>query len=179
MIPGIVLLAITVIAAYSGASITSVLGVQALALLIWTGALGMGIRRKWPSGAVFETVSSHKWCATAAVFLMTLHVMAAIVTDPIKYRYFIPFEAPPPGAAAVGALTMGLVAFSLGYWKRRVGMMPSYRWKTFHGLTAVTSALLGVAHVVWLGNLIYDPVWQLTFALLVTGSAALVALRLR
>jgi hypothetical protein len=62
---------------------------------------------------------------------------------------------------------------------RPVGMMPSYRWKTFHGLTAVISALLGVTHVVWLGNLIYDPVWQLTFALLVTGSAALVAMRLR
>jgi predicted ferric reductase len=179
VIPGIVLLVITVVAGYSGASITSVLGVEALALLIWTAALGTAIRRRWPSGAVFETVSSHKWCAAATVFLMTLHAIAAIVTDPIKYRYFIPFEAPPPGAAAVGALIMGLVAFALGYYKRHVGMMPSYRWKTFHGLTAVISALLGVTHVVWLGNLIYDPVWQVTFALLVLGSAALVTMRLR
>lgn len=179
MIPGIILLVITVVAVFAGASITSVLGVQALALLIWTGALGMAIRHKWPSGAVFETVTSHKWCAAASVFLMTAHVIAALVTDPAKYRYFIPFEAPPPGAAAVGALIMGLVAFGLGHYRKRVSMMPSYRWKTFHGLTAVISALLGLTHVVWLGNLVYDPLWQATFALLVLGSVVLVAVRLR
>lgn len=179
MIPGTILLVITVVAMFAGASITSVLGVQALALLIWTGALGMAIRRKWPSGAVFETVASHKWCAAASVFLMTAHVIAALVTDPMKYRYFIPLEAPPPGAAAVGALVMGLVAFGLGHYKRHVGMMPGYRWKTFHGLCAVTSALFGVTHVIWLGNLVYDPLWQVTFALLVLGSVVLVAVRLR
>jgi predicted ferric reductase len=179
VIPGIVLLAITVVAAFAGGSVTSVLGVQALALLIWTGALGIAIRRKWPTGAASETVNSHKWCAAAAVFLMTAHAIAAVVTDPMKYRYFIPFEAPPPGAAAVGALTMGVVTYSLGHFRKRVKMLPSARWKFFHGLCAVTAALLGMTHVVWLGNLIYSPLWQVAFILLFIGCAVLVTVRLR
>lgn len=179
MIPGLIVLVITAVAVFAGASLTSVLGIQALSLMIWTGALGLAIRRKWPSGAVYETVSSHKWCAAASIFLMVAHVIAAIVVDPQKHRYFLPLEAPPPGAAAVAALIMGLVAYGLGYYRKRVGMMPGYRWKTFHGLTASLSALFGITHVIWLGNLVYNPVWQVMFLLLLLGSVVLVAVRLR
>jgi predicted ferric reductase len=179
VVPGLIILVITVVAVFAGASVTSVLGIQALSLMIWTGALGLAIRRKWPSGAVFETVSSHKWCAAASVFLMVAHVIAAIVVDPQKHRYFIPFEAPPPGAAAVAALTMGLVAYGLGFYRKRVGMLPNYRWKTFHGLTAFLAAFFGITHVIWLGNLVYDPLWQVLFVLLFLGSVVLVAVRLR
>lgn len=179
MIPGLIILGITAVAVFSGASLTSVLGAQALALLIWTAALGIAIRKKWPSGAVFETVSSHKWCAAAASFLVVAHVIVAIVTDPQKHRYFLFLEAPPPGAAAVASFTMGLVAYGLGYHRKRVGMLPGYRWKTFHGLTACLSAFFAVVHVIWLGNLVYNPLWQATFLLLFFGSVVLVAVRLR
>lgn len=179
MIPGIILLVIAAVAVFAGASVTSVLGVQALSMVIYTGALGFAIRRKWPSGAVFETVASHKWCGNAAIFLMFIHVVAAIVTDPIKSRYFFTFEAPPPGAAGIASITMALITFGLGYYRKHVNMLPSYRWKTFHGLTALLSVLFAMAHLVWLNNLIYSPVWQLVFALLLIGSAAMVAVRLR
>lgn len=179
MIPGIILLGITAVAVIAGGSLTSVLGTQALAMLIWTGALGTAIRKKWPTGGVGETVTSHKWCGNATVFLMVLHIIAAIVSDPAKSRYFFPFDAPPPGAAGIGAALMGLTAFGLGYYRKHVKMLPGPRWKLFHGLTAVLAALLGITHVIWLNNLVYDPLWQSAFALLFVGSVILVAVRLR
>ena len=178
-IPGIILLGIAIVALVSGGSIISVLGAQALALLIWTGALGMAIRRKWPTKGVSETIQSHKWCGPAAVFLMLVHVLAAVVVDPTKSYYFIPFSAPPPGAAGSAGLIMGLTAFCLGYYKKHTGKMSSERWKLFHGMTAVFAVLFGLIHTMWLENLIYDLWWQLAFFGLFVGSSVLVTVRLR
>lgn len=138
----------------------SLTGTQACGLFAYTIALGTQFRRRGEFG-----VPLHKWVGGLLLFFLVIHIILALLVNLDNVWLLTIWYAPSRGAAATGALLCIVVVMSLGNFRQKFGLKPD-AWRFFHVVIAWMGALLAFCHVLWIDQLVNDPLWLVLFTCL-------------
>lgn len=140
----------------------SLTGVQMAGLLVYTAALATRFKSR---GSEFG-VPLHRWVGTGLALWMVCHVILALASNPDFANNFLIFDATPRAAAGIGAFVCIAFALVLGEFRARMSLSPN-QWKTLHVGLAWLSGLLAFSHIVWINQLVNEPIWVILFLSLV------------
>lgn len=149
------------------------LGVVGLiAMAVTTCALGR-VRSLTSAFGIDRLVGAHRWLGIAAIVAVLAHLVVAVVRSPSMINPFSVSLGIQWGyLSTVALIAVGLAAA----WGRRTGRQYEL-WARVHILMAGAALVLAALHVVWLGDMLEDPV--LRPMLTVLALALLAALLVR
>lgn len=147
-------------------------GMVAAGLLVFTLAVGTRLRHRGYG------VPVHRYAGESTAVAVAAHMLCVLAVNPDNAWLFVIPDAPPNGAAGTGAALCLMAVMGLGVWRKQSGMPPG-RWRAAHVTVAWLAGLLALAHVVWIGQLVYVPVWAGYLAALAVGAVVMVGTRPR
>lgn len=149
------------------------LGVLALVTMGVTTASFSRVRSLTSAFGIDRLVGAHRWLGVVALVAVAGHLAAAVVRKPSMINPFGVSLSIQWGYLSTAALvTVGLAAA----WGRRAGRRYEL-WARVHILMAAAALVLAALHVIWLGDLVEDPVLRPVLAVLTLGLIAALALR--
>ncbi|MEJ2860643.1 ferredoxin reductase family protein [Actinomycetospora flava] len=139
-----------------------VTGLVATVAMVLTTVGASRIKALTTAFGIDRVMGTHRWLGVAALVLVAAHTVLAVVRSP---KLIDPF------AASLGyqfgyASFAGMVLLSgAAAWGRRRGTRYEW-WARLHVAAAALALLLAGLHVVWMGDLIEDPVMRVVVAAL-------------
>lgn len=133
-------------------------GVQSAGLLVYTSVVGTRFRAKSSEFGV----PFHRWLGTSVLVVVLLHIILVIIADPNNVTIFTELGNTARGMAAVSALVCILLTLGLGVYRHKLKLNAS-RWRIAHVMLAWSSAIFALAHILWIDQLVNDPLWLVVF----------------
>lgn len=137
----------------------SITGAQSAGLLLYTVALATRFKSKTSEFGV----PLHRWVGLALLSFVLGHIVLAVLSNPENVRLLLFWDAPARGAAATGALICWVLVIMLGEFRKRIGIKPAL-WRPTHVILAWLGAILALAHILWIDQLVNSGLWLLLFA---------------
>jgi predicted outer membrane protein len=135
--------------------------------MVYTMAIGSRFKSKTSEFGV----PLHRWAGTGTVLLLLIHVLLAMMVSLDNLYILTIFNAPAKGAAGMSALVCIGLALCLGEFRTYLKFSPK-RWRFFHVLLSWSAGIFALAHILWIDQLVNDPLWLVLFMCI--GAAALI-----
>lgn len=150
-----------------------VVGLVALLAMALTIVAPARLRTLTRAFGIDRIIASHRWLGVVAIGAALTHLALAIVRSPKLLNPFAASLSIQWGYLATAAmLAVGLVAA----WGRRSGRRYEV-WARVHVLLAATAIVLAGLHVIWLGDVLSDPVLRVALSALTLAFLAVLFLR--
>ena len=120
-----------------------------------------------------RVMSAHRWLGVAALVLVAGHTVLAVVRSP---KLINPFAASPGYQLGYASFAGMILLSGAAAWGRRRGTRYEW-WARLHVAGAALALLLAGLHVVWMGDLVADPVMRVVVAALALLLLAVLARR--
>lgn len=148
-------------------------GLVAVVAMILTTVGASRLRALTTSLGIDRVMSVHRWLGVAALGLVVAHLVLAVVRSPKLVNPFAVSLGIQFGYASFAGMILLSAAAA---WGRRRGTRYEW-WARLHVAAAALALLLAGLHVVWMGDLITDPVMRVVLAALVLLLLAVLARR--
>lgn len=140
------------------ARLLSLTGVQACGLMIYTACIGSRFKSRTSEFGV----PLHRWLGTGTVLFLLIHVILALMVDPDNIWILTLIDAPARGAAGAAALLCIGLSLCLGEFRSKLKLSPP-TWRVMHVLLSWSAMIFALAHILWIDQLVNDPLWLLLF----------------
>ncbi|MFC5140407.1 ferric reductase-like transmembrane domain-containing protein [Actinomycetospora rhizophila] len=138
-------------------------GLVAVVAMVLTTVGASRIRALTTSLGIDRVMSGHRWLGVAALGLVAAHTVLAVVRSP---KLIDPFAASAGVQLGYAAFAAMIVLAGAAAWGRRRGTRYEW-WARLHVAAAGLALLLAGLHVVWMGDLLADPVMRVVVSALV------------
>jgi predicted outer membrane protein len=137
----------------------SITGLIAGGLLVYVSIVGTRFRARNTEFGV----PLHKWLGGGLLGVLLLHILFIILVNPENMLLLtLWINGTAPGTAGTSAFICLLIAWGLGVL-RQPSRLSAGRWRTAHTVFAWSSALFALTHVLWIDQLVNDPLWLIVF----------------
>ncbi|MEJ2885780.1 ferredoxin reductase family protein [Actinomycetospora aeridis] len=138
-------------------------GLVAVVAMVLTTVGASRIRALTTALGIDRVMGVHRWLGVAALVLVAAHTVLAVVRSPKLINPFgVSFGIGLGYAAFAGMILLSGAAA----WGRRRGTRYEW-WARLHVGAAALALLLAGLHVIWMGDLVADPVMRVVLAALV------------
>ncbi|GAA4889224.1 ferredoxin reductase family protein [Actinomycetospora straminea] len=148
-------------------------GLVATVLVVVTTVGASRLRSLTTALGIDRVMSGHRWLGVAAVALVGGHLGLAVIERP---KLLNPFAASLGIQFGYAAFAGMLLLAGAASWGRRRGTRYEW-WARLHVAAAALALLLAGLHVVWLGDLLEDPVMRVVLSALALLLLAVLARR--